>query len=107
MAIDPEVEPTKTFAKAIRDWPDLFDENPPHPATLARWWKDGRSGIHLETLKQGSKRVTSRKALKHFFQAVTAATEPTGQPSQTAKPIRTAELTRRMQNARRRVEAQG
>lgn len=56
----------------------------PHRATIERWRLNGCSGVKLETLKVGARRMTSIEALQRFFHRVTAASD--GQSVSTPSP---------------------
>lgn len=60
----------------------------PHAATCHRWRLVGVRGVKLETIKVGSKRFTSKEAIRRFSEQTTAAADgvaPTPSPSQTRK----------------------
>jgi len=47
----------------------------PHPSTLHRWRLRGISGVRLETVRCGGKRLCSVESVRRFLDGVTAATD--------------------------------
>lgn len=71
-----ESYPLQEAAKRI---PPSASGKPVSPATLIRWALYGVRGIKLPTLKVGSHRYTSDKALQAFFEAIA---DPNSIPTQ-------------------------
>lgn len=53
-----------SLSQASRDIPTK-----PAPSTCWRWAKRGLGGVHLETIKVGSRIFTSRQAVTRFLEA--------------------------------------
>ena len=75
--IDFRTETIVTMAEAARRMPGR-----PNVSTLWRWRKKGINGVKLETIKCGSKRLTSVEAIQRFVAQSTAADQP--MPPETA-----------------------
>jgi hypothetical protein len=81
---------TLTIAKASR-LPELkVDGRPRHIATLYRWIERGIDGVHLEAVRIGGVRVTSRPAVLRFLSRLNATTgtvaiTPAGQRRQASR----------------------
>lgn len=71
----------------------------PHPATCFRWRQHGISGVWLETVKLGGKRLTSVEAVHRFVEATTAAADG-------PRPSTPARTSRQRQAAISKAEAE-
>ena len=47
----------------------------PNLSTIWRWYRKGRGGVRLETIKCGSKRLTSVEAIGRFVERCTAVAD--------------------------------
>ena len=73
MSLDLQKEECYPLARAAKLLPTVRGKKPPHPMTLYRWATVGlkaRSGerVQLETTFVGGTLVTSREALRRFFE---------------------------------------
>ena len=68
--IDHEAEQLLTLTAAAQLLPGR-----PNVATLWRWRTAGIRGVKLETFLFGGRRMTSREALRRFFEHTTAAAD--------------------------------
>jgi hypothetical protein len=74
--IDHQTENLMSFSQAARHLPRSYTGRNLHPNTVARWTREGISGVVLETIKIGRRRFTSAEACQRFFEALTTATSP-------------------------------
>lgn len=90
----------------IRMVPKLLPRHPNgkrlHISAVYRWMERGRKGVHLEWIKIGGRRYTSREALQRFSEACTEAEqgsrlEPNGR-------MTTRQRKREAEKARKAVE---
>ena len=56
----------------------------PHPATTHRWRQRGISGVRLETVRVGGRRLCSVESVHRFVAATTAATDGASAPARTS-----------------------
>ncbi len=56
----------------------------PHPSTLHRWRLRGISGVKLETVRVGGRRMCTVDSVRRFLAGVTSATD--GEPVQARTP---------------------
>ncbi len=62
-----------TITEARNFLPDVQGQKRPHVSTVWRWTLRGISGVKLETVKIGSRIVTSKQALTRFISATSKA----------------------------------
>lgn len=102
--INHHIEHLLSFAQAAKRLPARGDGKQCHPNTVARWAREGLSGVVLESIRIGGRRFTSQEACQRFFESLTAvwddsaASEP---PRLTAAQLKAAE------EAGRQLEAAG
>jgi hypothetical protein len=74
--IDHETETLMSLAQAAKRLPRRNDGRPVHPATIARWTRQGIAGVKLEAIRLGRQWYTSIEACQRFFEALTRASGP-------------------------------
>jgi len=57
----------------------------PHPSTLHRWRLRGISGVRLETVRCGGRRLCSVESVRRFLDGVTEATDGVPTPARTSR----------------------
>lgn len=60
-----------TFAQVAAELPPRRNGRPTSPMTLYRWANEGYQGIYLEYRQVGSIRMTTRRWIGEFFDALT------------------------------------
>lgn len=102
--IDISSEQVVTLATSTKFLPKRRKGARPNVATLYRWAQTGVRGIRLETLMVGGTRCTSMEALQRFFDAITAACEPT---TPSIAPRHTTARRRQIEAAEKRLAQAG
>ncbi len=100
--IDFRKETIVSMSEAARRMPGR-----PNVSTLWRWRKKGINGVKLETIKCGSKRLTSLEAVQRFVTASTAAVDQPMPPEMAAMPGRGRSSKRRRESTQKELAAYG
>ena len=69
--LDLLTEEVITLSEVRKFLPNVEGQNRPHLSTIWRWSLRGVGGVKLETVKIGSRVVTSRQAVTRFIAATT------------------------------------
>ena len=95
--LDIEQEDLITMEEAAKRLPKS-KRGPVHEKTVAKWCRDGVEGVRLESVKIGSRRMTSKEACLRFFSALTNGPEPV----QTTVPN-----SKRSESVKKKLRARG
>ena len=84
------------------------DGKKPHASSIWRWMRQGCRGVRLEHVKVGRRVVTTREALEEFFRATAQASlPPVNQATPPAKGRTSAQRDHALEQARKRLTANG